>query len=131
MQEAMTEQDVQNWLDEYGRAWVDGDPDRVVTLFSDTATYRETPFDKPMRGRREIRGYWQEGAADAQENVEFASQVWAVGNDTAIAGWQARFTEKASGVRVELDGTFRLVFSREQGALRCTILEEWWHSRKS
>ena len=127
----MTEQDVHDWLDEYGRAWVDGDPDRVVVLFSDTATYRETPFDKPMRGRREIREYWQEGAADAQENVEFMSQVWAVVDDTAIAGWQARFTEKASGVRVELDGTFRLVFSSEQGALQCTLLEEWWHSRKS
>ena len=73
----MIEQDVQNWLNEYGRAWVDGDPDRVVTLFSNTATYRETPFDEPMRGRREIREYWQNGAADAQENVEFASQVWA------------------------------------------------------
>ena len=127
----MTEQDVQDWLDEYGRAWVDGDPDRVVVLFSDTATYRETPFDKPMRGQREIREYWQEGAADAQENVEFTSQVWAVVDDTAIAGWQARLNEKASGVRVELDGTFRLVFSSEQGALQCTLLEEWWHSRKS
>lgn len=127
----MTKQDVQNWLDEYGRAWVDGDPGRVVMLFSDTATYRETPFDKPMRGRREIRDYWQEGAADAQENVEFVSQVWVVENDTAIAGWQAHFTEKASGVRVELDGTFRLVFSSEQGAFQCTILEEWWHSRRS
>ena len=127
----MTEQDVHDWLAEYGRAWVDGDPGRVVMLFSDTATYRETPFDKPMRGRREIREYWQKGAADAQENVEFMSQVWAVVDDTAIAGWQARFTEKASGVRVELDGTFRLVFSSEQGALQCTLLEEWWHSRKS
>lgn len=127
----MTKQDVQDWLDEYGRAWVDGDPDRVVMLFSDTAIYRETPFDKPMRGRQEIREYWQIGAADAQENVEFVSQVWAVVNDTAVAGWQARFTEKASGVRVELDGTFRLVFSSEQGALQCTILEEWWHSRKT
>lgn len=84
-----------------------------------------------MRGRREIREYWQEGAADAQENVEFMSQVWAVVDDTATAGWQARFTEKTSGVRVELDGTFRFVFSSEQGALQCTILEEWWHSRKS
>ncbi len=127
----MTEHDVQEWLDAYGRAWVDGDPDQVVVLFSDTATYREVPFDDPMRGRQEIREYWQSGAADAQENVEFASQVWAVRNDTAIAGWQARFTEKATGARVELDGTFRLVFSVEQGALQCTILEEWWHSRES
>ena len=126
----MTEQDVRNWLDEYGRAWVNGDPDHVVTLFSDTATYRESPFDVPMRGRHEIREYWQHGAAEAQEDVEFASQVWAVRNDTAIAGWQARFARKASGVRVELDGIFRLVFSREQGSLKCTVLEEWWHSKE-
>ena len=127
----MTEQDVQDWLDEYGRAWVDGDPDRVVALLSDTATYRETPFDDPMGGRQAIREYWRKNAADAQEDVEFASQVWAVTNDTAIAGWQARFTRKASGARVELDGAFRLVLSGEQGALQCTVLEEWWHRRES
>ena len=127
----MTEQDVQNWLDDYGRAWVNGDPDHVVTLFTDDATYRETPFDDPMTGRDEIRHYWQTNAADAQENVEFTSQVWAVKDDTAIAGWQAKFTEKATGNRVELDGVFRLVFSDEQGTLRCTSLEEWWHSRES
>jgi len=127
----MTEQDVQNWLDEYGRAWIYGNPDHVVSLFSDTATYRETPFDEPMRGRHEIREYWQDGAAEAQEDVEFASQVWAVRNDTAIAGWQARFARKASGARVELEGVFRLVFSKEQGTLECTTLEEWSHSRES
>ena len=127
----MTEQDVQNWLDEYGRAWVDRDPDRVVTLFSDTATYRETPFDDPMTGRHEIREYWQNNAAEAQENVAFASQVWTVRNDTAIAGWQAGLTLKASGVRVELNGIFKLVFSSEQGAFQCTLLEEWWHSKES
>lgn len=127
----MTEQEVQNWLDEYGWAWVNGDPDQVVALFSDTAVYRETPFVDPMRGRHEIREYWQSGAADAQENVEFASQVWAVKNDAAIAGWQARFTEKSSGARIELDGVFRLVFLFDEGTIQCTVLEEWWHSRDS
>ena len=96
MEQAMTEQDVQNWLDEYGRAWVDSDPDLVVTLFADTATYRETPFDNPMRGRDEIRAYWQKYAVETHEDIEFASQVWAVRNDTAIAGWQARYTLKAT-----------------------------------
>ena len=127
----MTEQDVQNWLDEYGRAWVNGDPDHLVALFSDTATYRETPFNDPMKGRQEIREYWQKNAADAQEDVEFASQVWAVKDDTAIAGWQARLTRKDSGARAELDGAFRLVFSHELGKFQCTVLEEWWHSREA
>ena len=81
--------------------------------------------------RHEIREYWQSGAADAQENVEFTSQVWAVKNDTAIAGWQASLTRRASGVRFELDGAFRLIFSNEHGTFRCAILEEWWHSKES
>ena len=130
-EQAMTERDVQDWLDVYGRAWVDGDPDRVAALFSETATYRESPFEDPMKGRHAIRDYWQRNAADAQENVEFSSQVWAVKNDTAIAGWQARFTRKASGARVELDGIFRLAFSVEQGTFQCAVLEEWWHRRES
>ena len=125
------EQDVQDWLDQYGGAWASGDPDHVATLFTEGAFYRETPFDEPMRERHEIREYWQKGAADAQENVEFTSQVWAVRNDTAIAHWQARFNRKASGVQVELDGVFRLTFSNERGVLRCTVLEEWWHSKQS
>ena len=54
----MMEQDVQDWLDAYVRAWVDGDSNRAVALFSDTATYRETPFDDPMRGRQQIQDYW-------------------------------------------------------------------------
>ncbi len=127
----MTEQDVQRWLDEYGRAWEDGDPDQAVALFTGAAVYRETPFGDPLKGRQQIRKYWQEGAADAQEGVEFSAQVWAVVDDTAIAGWQASFTRKDSGVRVELDGTFRLTFVAERGALRCSRLEEWWHHRES
>ena len=127
----MTEQDVRQWLDEYGRAWVEGDPEQAAALFTGTAVYRVTPFANPMKGRPAIRKYWQEGAADAQENVAFSAQVWAVVDQTAIAGWQASFTRKGSGTRVELDGTFRLTFAAERGALRCARLEEWWHHKES
>jgi len=126
----MTEQQVQDWLDRYGTAWAQGEPDAVVVLFSESATYRETPFDKAMHGREQIRSYWQEGAADAQEDVEFSSQVWAVSDKTAAAGWQASFTRRASGVKVRLDGTFRLVFDFVHDDLQCTKLEEWWHRQE-
>ncbi len=127
----MTEQDVQRWLDEYGVAWINGDPEQAATLFTDNALYRETPFDDPMKGRDEIIQYWQEGAADAQEDVEFSSKVWAAAGDRAVAGWQASFTRKASRTRVELDGTFRLDFSTDEDVLLCRNLEEWWHRREA
>ncbi|OFZ88838.1 MAG: hypothetical protein A2V78_09750 [Betaproteobacteria bacterium RBG_16_64_18] len=48
----MTIHDFQQWLDRYGDAWVAGDPDAAVQLFSSDAAYYETPFDEPMFGLR-------------------------------------------------------------------------------
>ncbi len=122
---------IQQWLDLYGAAWERGDPDELVCLFSQTAVYRETPFDDPMVGSAVIRQYWQEGAADAQENVKFTSQVWTVDGSKAVAGWQASFTRIPSGQTVELDGVFRLEFRETGSEIKCIRLEEWWHRRES
>jgi ketosteroid isomerase-like protein len=118
--------DVQKWLDEYGRAWTGGNADAAVALFRADATYQETPFDEPMKGRDEIRAYWQ-SATDEQKNVSFKSKVWAVAGNEAYAWWHATF--KRAGEDVELDGVFRLVFAAEGGHLACTALQEWWHAR--
>ena len=123
----MNQRDVQNWLDQYGNAWVEGDPDKLVELFTKQATYRETPFDQPMTGQTEIRRYWQEGASDAQKDVTFSAQVWTVYDDLAVAGWQASFTRVPSGRNVTLDGVFRLKLEQTTDGLKWASLEEWWH----
>ena len=82
----MEKHSAQQWLDQYGDVWIKGDPEQTTPLFTKTASYRETPFDEAMVGQDAIRQYWQEGAADTQENVEFSSQVWAMDGDIAVAG---------------------------------------------
>ncbi len=121
--------EVETWLNEYGQAWVKGDPAAVAMLFSDDATYQETPFDVPMRGKDSIKAYWKNGAADAQEDVSFQYQLWAVAGNEAFAQWTADFLRIASGERVDLSGTFRLVFEKDSGRLQCVALQEWWHRR--
>ena len=59
---ALSEQAFRQWLDDYGRAWIDGAPDQIVALFAEGAHYYETPFDPPMVGRDAIERYWTEGA---------------------------------------------------------------------
>ena len=125
----MTEQDVQIWLDKYGEAWIQGDPDSIIELFATAATYQKTPFDPPMEGREQIRSYWQDDPSNA-EDVRFSSQVWAVADRMALAGWQASFTHRNSGARVQLDGTFRLTFASQDGDLQCKELKEWWHRQE-
>ncbi|MEM7225823.1 MAG: nuclear transport factor 2 family protein [Pseudomonadota bacterium] len=127
----LREEDLARWLSAYGAAWEAGDPAAVVKLFTEDATYREKPFDTPMRGHDEIRAYWQQGPADGHREVAFQFQVWTVSGDQGYAGWQSRFRRSGSGALVELDGAFKLTFKEADGALLCSVLEEWWVKRET
>lgn len=114
------------WLDEYKTAWECGDPLKAAALFTEDATYRETPFDETMHGRDAIRRYWEEGARDAQRNIRFGYEIFAVEADAGICRWFCTFERVPSGERVEFDGIFRCVFAADG---RCREFREWWHRR--
>ena len=111
------------WLDGYRAAWENRDPDRAASLFTDNATYQETPYDKPFEGPAGVREYWANVTRD-QRNVKFEYQVIAVSGNTGIAHWSAKFESAPSGAPVGLDGIFVLDFAPDG---RCSRLREWWH----
>lgn len=119
----MDQRSLQAWLDDYGRAWETRDPQAVVKLFSEDATYQETPFVEPMSGRAAVRQYWVDSVEKYQEQVHFESEILAIVGDIGIARWRASFVRAASGKRVRLDGIFLLTFDAEGD---CRKLQEWW-----
>ena len=123
---AITGDALQAWLDSYGRAWEQMEPDAAASLFAEDATYRETPFDEPIRGREAIREYWR-GATAAQRDIRFEHEVLAADGDQGIAWWRARFHRVPTGADVTLDGIFVLAFDGEG---RCSSLREWWVRRE-
>jgi hypothetical protein len=116
-----------DWLDTYGEAWIAGDPDAVVELFTPDARYHETPFTEPLIGREAIHGYWAAGPRDAQEHVRFSHDIVAVVGGVGVARWRANFARVGSGRRIELDGVLLAEFARDG---RCTVFREWWHRRE-
>ena len=119
----MTEESLKSWLDAYGRAWETRDPEAVIELFTEDATYQETPFSEPMRGRQAIHEYWAEKVARSQEQVSFGCEILAAAGDAGIAHWWASFVRTRSRTRVKLDGIFLLSFDSPD---RCRALREWW-----
>lgn len=111
------------WLECYRLAWEGRDSDAVVRLFSEDATYQETPFTQPLRGREAIRQYWSRVVVDSQEQIGFGYEVLAFAEVTAIAHWWASFVRVSSKGRVSLDGVFLLTFTPEGF---CRELREWW-----
>jgi hypothetical protein len=122
----MDTHDLIDWLDRYGRAWMDRDPTAAVELFTPTAQYYETPFSPALDGREAIRRYWEEATRN-QSDIEFSSQVLAAASEVGIAHWRAAYTRSSTGVRAELDGMFVLRFD---GSGLCTELREWWHRQE-
>lgn len=119
----MNPESLRAWLEGYRSAWETRDPEAVIRLFAEDATYRETPFTQPMRGREAIRLYWSRVVAAAQEQIRFGHEVLAITEATAIAHWWASFVRVPSKTRVSLDGIFLLTFD---AAGLCKELREWW-----
>jgi uncharacterized protein (TIGR02246 family) len=120
----MNPSEVQRWLGAYGRAWETKDPEAAVRLFTEDATYQETPFDEPMRGREAIRTYWSQ-VEPSQDDISFGSEVLHVGSDRALVHWWASYTNVKTGEPTKLNGIFLLEFD-DSGL--CRSLREWWHA---
>jgi uncharacterized protein (TIGR02246 family) len=119
----MTREDLKAWLDAYGQAWETRDAHAVGELFAEEATYQETPFVQPLRGRAAIREYWTDAVVRTQQQIRFAYEILAVAEDSGIAHWWASFVRVSTKVQVKLDGIFLLSFA---SAKLCRELREWW-----
>lgn len=113
------------WLDAYKKAWESRDADAAARLFTEDATYRETPFDAPMAGREAIRAYWARVTA-GQRDIIFGHDRIVCSGDEGLCHWTASFLTDPGGDRIQFDGLFRCRFA-ETGQVR--VFEEWWHMK--
>jgi len=112
-----------SWLEAYGRASIQNDPQASAELFARNAQYYETPFDEPMIGRDAIHKYWEIGAQTLKDK-EASYEVLSVKDNLGIARWQSKFTDVNSGNRLALDCVFLVEFDSND---KCSVFREWWH----
>jgi hypothetical protein len=112
-----------SWLDAYGQAWVNRNPEAASGLFSEDGTYQVTPFLEPLRGRKAIFEYWSE-VARTEENIRFGYEILLANAELNIARWSASFVRVPPGLQTKLDGIFLISLDAEG---RCKSLREWWH----
>jgi SnoaL-like domain len=110
-----------SWLQRFARAWEARDPDAAAALFSEHGSYRETPFDEPLRGAEAIRTYWS-NLPPARSDIRFAYEMLAVTDQWGIAHWHGSYTPIDRATRLELDGIL-LVSLDDDG--RCEDFREW------
>ena len=120
----MTETELNDWLEKYGRAWTKQDPDAAASIFAEDGTYAWGPFKEPIRGREAILSAWQHATQGQQEDIRFEHEILSVTKDRGIARWWASMKVKSTAQAVRMEGIFLVTLTT--GGL-CTEFREWWN----
>jgi ketosteroid isomerase-like protein len=120
----LTKQDVREILDIYVRAWVGQDPDLIVTIFTEDATYHERVLQAPIPNRDAIRRYWETKVVESQANIKCEVLNIYLDGDTAIAEWEAEFDDLIQRVRKRMREIAVLTIEDRKIA----SLREYWSS---
>ena len=121
----MTLDELDRWLDVYGRAWERQDVDAFVACFAEDALYHWGPWPEPLRGHDEIRTRTEQAVAE-QEDIHFGHESLAITPDgRGVARWWVSI-RAPDGTIEENEGIF-LVTLDANG--HCTDFREWWNSR--
>lgn len=120
----LTRDHVRGVIATYIKAWETQDPDLIVTIFTEGATYGERVLEDPIPNREAIREYWESKVVGAQANItcELLALYVDAGESTAVAEWEAVFDDLAKGVRKRMRETAILTF---EGGLISSLTETW------
>jgi hypothetical protein len=118
----MTREDALEVVGTYIRAWETQDPELIVTIFTDNATYHERVLEDPIPDREAIRRYWQSKVVESQANIKCKLLNLYLDGTTVIAEWEAEFDDLAKGARKRMREIAVLVFD---GRLIASLREYW------
>jgi hypothetical protein len=118
----LSRQHVRDLVGTYIRAWVEQDPDLILSIFTEQATYHERVFEEPIRSHEGIRAYWQHKVVESQARVSCDLLNLYLDTDTAIVEWETEFDDLAQGVRKRMREVAILVF---EGQLIASLREYW------
>ena len=91
----VTKERAEEIMEIYAKAWETKDPELIITLFTEDATYKEGVrglYD----GHKGIKKYWQEKVVEDQFEIKFKLMTLHVKNNIITASWEATFFDKPS-----------------------------------
>ena|SRR6266480_926894 len=109
------------WIERYARAWETADEDLLVSLFTEDAGYRSSPFQEGFHGHEEIRSYWRRAAGSQRETRVVMGRPFVDGARVTVEWWTTMIDD---GEERTLPGCLLLHFDADG---RCSDLREYWN----
>jgi ketosteroid isomerase-like protein len=112
---------VSRWLADYEAAWRTPGTGLLTWIFTDDASYHQSPYEQPVAGLEAIRRMWEEERAGPDEVFTFATEIVALEGPTAVVRAEVRYGDPVSQEYRDL----WIIRLGDDG--RCSWFEEWPH----
>ena len=112
-------------LEVYKTAWERQDPELILTIFTEDATYQENVLEVPFMGHDGIRSYWQAKVVAEQARIDFRLLNIYVDGQIAIAEWEVFLDDRRERRRKQM----REVAILEFDGHRIASLREYWTAK--
>jgi hypothetical protein len=110
---------VRQWLAAYEAAWRTPGTDGLAGIFTEDATYRQSPYQEPVVGLSTIGRMWDVERDGPDEVFNIATDILAVDGPTAVVRAEVRY---GNPVRQEYRDLW-IMHLDDDG--RCSSFEEW------
>ncbi len=113
--QALTPGDGQDIAARFERAHTSRDPNELLDLVAEHVEYHPDPFGAPLRGRIEVRAYWND-IVERRTAVTFEiERVWVVAR-TVLCSWHGGYAGEGTPGRVAAAG-FLVVDLDDEGLI--------------
>lgn len=110
---------VSRWLAGYEAAWRAPGTEGLADLFTDDATYLQSPYEKPLTGVDAIKRMWQDEREGPDEVFGLGTEILAVEGPTAVVRAEVCYGDPP---HQEYRDLWVIQLARDG---RCTRFEEW------
>ncbi len=112
-------------MDAFTRGWSKADLDLILSVFSEQATFFETPFTPVHSGLDAIRRYWADVPYHQSEITVTSGEVFVVGPWFSTE-FKSVFRRRRTGEWVEARGA---IFCETEGG-KVTEMRMYWHRQR-
>lgn len=97
----MTKEQALKLIEVYGKAWETRDPELIITIFTEDATYFD-PKEPENFGRNAIKKYWETKVIGEQEDIKFKLLNLWIDGQNVIAEWHATFKDIKRNLLIDM-----------------------------
>lgn len=109
-------------IDTFGKGWMKGNADVIMSVFAPGAVFVETPFSPPLRTEAEIRRFWADIPIH-QSEITFTSGEIYVAGPWFSTEFRCVFRRRRTGEWVDARGA---LFCETDGTA-ITEMRMYWH----